>query len=161
GKDADLWAIEHDRVRLLEDTTGDGMADKSTVFADGFNHLEDGIGAGLLARRGTVWFTCIPSLCQLQDTQATGQAHVRNRLQTGYGVRIGHYGHDLHGLCMGPDGKLYFSIGDRGLHVETAKGIVSNTDSGSVLRCNPDGSELELFATGLRNPQSLTFDQYG
>jgi quinoprotein glucose dehydrogenase len=161
GKNADRWATEHERVRLVEDTTGSGKADKATVFADGFHQLEDGIGAGLFAHHGTVWYTCIPSLWQLQDTKGTGKADARKMLQTGYGVRIGFYGHDLHGLCQGPDGKLYFSIGDRGLHVEIPGRAISNADSGAVLRCNPDGSDLELFATGLRNPQSLTFDQYG
>src|SRR5207302_3743422 len=46
-------SVHHDRIRLLEDTTGAGKADKATVFADGFHHPEDGIGAGLLARGDT------------------------------------------------------------------------------------------------------------
>jgi quinoprotein glucose dehydrogenase len=155
------YAVEHDRLRLIEDTKGEGKADKSTVFADGFNHAEDGIAAGVLAWRGKVWFTCIPSLWLLQDTKGTGKADVRKELQTGYGVRVGFLGHDLHGIKMGPDGKLYFSIGDRALHVETEGHAVDCPDTGAVLRCNTDGTGLELFATGLRNPQSLVFDEHG
>src|SRR5204862_802239 len=75
--------------------------------------------------------------------------------------RVGFLGHDLHGLRMEPDGKLYFSIGDRAFNVTTAGHTVKDTETGAVLRCNPDGSELEIFARGLRNPQELVFDQYG
>jgi quinoprotein glucose dehydrogenase len=155
------YAAEHDRVRLVEDTDGDGKADRSTVFADGFHSAESGIGAGLLARRGSVWYTCIPDLWLLRDTKGTGHADVRQSLQTGYGVHVSFIGHDLHGLRLGPDGKLYFSIGDRGFNVTTADRSVAYPDTGAVLRCNPDGSELEVVATGLRNPQELAFDQYG
>ena len=133
------------------------------VFADGFNRLEDGIAAGVLARGGDVFFANIPSLWRLRDTNGDGVADVRDELHYGYGVRYTFNGHDLHGLRFGPDGKLYFSIGDRGLHVEkTPDGrVVSNPDSGAVLRCNPDGTELELVHTGLRNPQELAFDEFG
>ncbi len=161
GKRADSYAVHHDRIRLLEDTTGAGKADRSTVFADGFHHLEDGLGAGVLARGKDVWYTCIPNLWLLRDSKGTGKADQRKKLSSGYGVHIGFIGHDLHGLIMGPDGKLYFSIGDRGLNVKTKDRHLFNPDTGAVLRCNPDGSDLEVFATGLRNPQELAFDDYG
>src|SRR5438874_11907824 len=64
---------EHDRIRLLEDTKGGGRADKATVFADGFRRAEDGLGAGLLARRGKVWYTCIPDLWLLEDADGDGK----------------------------------------------------------------------------------------
>jgi quinoprotein glucose dehydrogenase len=155
------FEIEHDRIRLIEDTDGDGRADRATVFADGFHRAVEGIGAGLLARRGKVWYTCIPNVWLLRDTKGDGKADVRKSLHYGYGVHGGFIGHDLHGLRMGPDGKIYFSSGDRGLNVKTEGRLVASPDAGAVLRCNPDGSELELVATGLRNPQELAFDQYG
>jgi quinoprotein glucose dehydrogenase len=156
------YTREQDRIRLLEDRDGDGKADVSTVFADGFNAVLEGIGAGVLARQGNVWYTNIPHLWLLRDEDGDGQAEVRTPLHEGYGVRVAFRGHDLHGLTFGPDGRLYFSMGDRGLNVTTQEGRrLVYPDRGAVLRCNPDGSELEVFATGLRNPQELAFDQYG
>lgn len=156
------YSIHHDRVRLLEDSTGNGVADRATVFADGFSNAADGIAAGVLARRGKVYFTCIPDVWLLEDTKGTGKAYVKKSLSTGYGIHVGFLGHDLHGLKFGPDGKLYFSIGDRGLNVTTQEGQqIEWQDAGAVLRCNPDGSELELYHVGLRNPQELAFDDFG
>jgi quinoprotein glucose dehydrogenase len=150
-----------DRVRLVEDTKGAGKADRATVFADGFQDAAAGLGAGVLARDGKVWYTCIPDLWLLQDSRGTGHADVKKSLHTGFGVHVAFIGHDMHGLRFGPDGKLYFSIGDRGLHVKDGKTTLDAPDTGSVLRCNPDGSGLEIFATGLRNPQELAFDEFG
>jgi quinoprotein glucose dehydrogenase len=155
--------VESDRVRLVEDRDGDGRADHDSVFATGFNQLEDGTAAGVLSFNGNVYFANIPNLWLLRDTNGDGKADKRKVLATGFGVHYEISGHDLHGLRLGPDGRIYFSIGDRSLSVRTPDGKTTNAkpDSGAVLRCEPDGSNLELVHTGLRNPQDLAFDEYG
>ncbi len=156
------YGKEHDRIRLIEDRDGDGKADHAEVFADGFKSQESGLGAGVLARKGDVYFTCIPDVWLLRDTDGDGKADVRKLLHNGYGVHVGFLGHDLHGLIFGPDGKLYFSIGDRGFNVKTLDGkTLEVLDCGSVLRCDPDGKNLEVVATGLSNPQELAFNETG
>ena len=151
-----------EKVQLLEDRSGGGKADFATTFAEGFNEILDGVGAGVLARKGDVYFSDIPNLWLLRDTNNDGKADTRELMSRGYGVRFGYSGHDLHGLRIGPDGKLYFSMADRGLHVTTKEGrVLDYPDMGTVLRCNLDGSDLEVFAYGLRNPQKLAFDDYG
>jgi quinoprotein glucose dehydrogenase len=155
------YTRESERLRLLIDTDGDGKADKSTIFSEGYNRIEDGIAAGVLARHGSVYLANIPDLVLLKDTDNNGVADLKHVLHTGFGVRVGFLGHDLHGLMMGPDGKLYFSIGDRGASVKQGRRVIDNPETGAVYRCNPDGSDLELVHVGLRNPQELAFDQYG
>src|SRR6266542_1155858 len=114
---------EHsERIRLIEDRDGDGKADHASVFADGFNTPLDGIGAGVLARNGKVWYANIPNLWRLQATNSDGVADSRVSLHYGFGVRVGFLGHDLHGVHFGPDGKIYFSIGDRGSNIRVADG---------------------------------------
>lgn len=150
-----------DRIRLLTDTNGDGVMDEAKIFAQHFNDVLDGTGAGVLAYRGKVYYTCIPKLYELIDADGDGQAEVRNVLSEGYGVRYAFRGHDMHGLVIGPDGRLYFSIGDRGYNVTQGDNHYANPESGAVFRCELDGSNLEVFATGLRNPQELAFDDFG
>jgi quinoprotein glucose dehydrogenase len=162
GDRFDSYTNRSERIQLLEDRGGHGKADHSTIFAERFDSPLDGIGAGVLARGGNVYYADIPNLWLLRDTNADGIADYRKSLHYGFGVRVGFLGHDLHGLHFGPDGKLYFSIGDRGSNIKVADGRnVGEPDMGCVFRCNPDGSELEVFAYGLRNPQDLVFDQYG
>lgn len=162
GSGAQRWMAQSDRIKLLEDRDGDGVVDHSSVFAENFNSLTDGIGAGLLVRKGDVYYTCIPNLWLLRDANRNGIADYRQSLQYGFGVRLGFYGHDLHGLKLGPDGKIYFSIGDRGTSVHVGQGRrVGSPECGDVFRCNLDGSEFEVFASGLRNPQELAFDKFG
>lgn len=162
GKKAEEYTWHDDRIRRLVDVDGDGKADSATVFADRFNGIEEGTGAGVLVRGSDVFYANIPHLWRLRDTDGDGVSDDRQKLHSGYGVRFAFRGHDLHGLILGPDGRLYFSIGDRGLNVVTREGKrLVNPQSGAVLRCELDGSNLELFATGLRNPQELAFDDYG
>lgn len=161
GSEAAEYTAHDDRIRLLEDIDGDGEADKATMFAEGFNKLEEGTGAGVLVRGNKAYYTCIPKLWALTDEDGDGKADHREALHDGYGVRVAFRGHDSHGLVIGPDGRLYFSIGDRGYNIETADGKLKNVESGAVFRCELDGSGLEIFATGLRNPQELAFDNYG
>ncbi len=155
GDKAEEYTEHDDRIRMLEDTDKDGTSDRVTVFAEKFNKLEDGTGAGVLARGNQVYFTCIPKLWLLTDSNRDGVAEDRKALHDGYGVRVAFRGHDMHGLIIGPDGRLYFSIGDRGYNVDTPSGKLFDPESGAVFRCELDGSNLEVFATGLRNPQEL------
>ncbi len=155
------YTVQDDRIRMLVDKDQDGKVDESIVFASGFNQLEDGTGAGVLVRGNQAYYTCIPKLWLLQDENRDGVAESRKVLSDGYGVRVAFRGHDMHGLIVGPDGRLYFSIGDRGYHVQTPDGLYHDPASGAVFRCELDGSNLEVFATGLRNPQELAFDDYG
>ena len=151
-----------DQVRLVTDTDGDGKADQSSVFATGFNEPLAGLASGVLAHNGDIYFTCIPHLWRLRDTDSDGVADVKEKLLSGFGVNAAFLGHDLHGLVWGPDGKLYFSVGDRGFHVTSKEGVTFHGPrNGAVFRCNPDGSQFEVVHRGLRNPQEIAFDQYG
>lgn len=151
-----------DQVRRLEDRDGDGRSDRSTIFAGGFNRPLDGLAAGIIAREGEIFFTCIPHLWKLLDKDGDGIAESREIVHSGFGVNAGFLGHDLHGLTWGPDGKLYFSVGDRGFHVTTREGkLLHGPRRGGIFRCDADGSNLELVSQGLRNPQELAFDHYG
>ncbi|MBI5772274.1 MAG: HEAT repeat domain-containing protein [Verrucomicrobia bacterium] len=162
--------VESERIRLVWDANGDGVAGKSKVFADDFKTLVSGVAAGVLVRKGAVYFTCIPDVWLLQDTRGADEANIRVKLHGGFGVHIAYGGHDMHGLKFGPDGKLYWTIADRGTSTnhfsQLAKRFPGLTpellaDSGAVFRCNLDGSDFELVAIGLRNPQELAFDQFG
>ena len=78
---------------------------------------------------------------------ATAWPSAKDKLLTGFGVKFAFRGHDMHGLRFGPDGKLYFSIGDRAHQCEDQGGRRSwrEPETGSIMRCNPDGTGLRDF----------------
>lgn len=151
-----------ERVNLLEDTDGNGTADKATVFAEGFNTEVTGTAGGVLWHNEKVYFTAIPDLWLLEDLDHDGVAEQREALVTGHGVHMSWGGHDLHGLTVGPDGRIYWSIGDKGINITSKEGRqFKYPNQGLVMRSEPDGSNFEVFAHGLRNCQELSFDDYG
>ena len=157
-----FYSNKEDRIRFLTDRNNDGVFDRATIFASGFNAPLDGTGAGLLAMDGTVWYTNIPHLWKLEDFDEDGKADRQEAIYTGFGVRVALRGHDLHGLAIGLDGRLYWSIGDRGYHITLDDGTVLHSPGeGGVFRSELDGSNLEVFHHGLRNPQELAFDKFG
>jgi quinoprotein glucose dehydrogenase len=162
--DADHFTAQSDRLVILEDTDGDGVADSRKELAT-WDEMASGLVAGVESREGTIWVTSIPSVYRIEDDNHDGEAESVVALQTGFGVKTSLIGHDLHGLVWGPDGKLYFSMGDRGYHVTLPAGRVLEPSMGpgrgAVFRMNADGSDLEVFATGVRNPQELAFDAHG
>ena len=160
----DWFTSRSDRVIRLADTNGDGVADERKDLIE-FHDVVDGLAAGVLWLDGELWITSIPRLVKLRDADGDGIPEQREDLATGFGVKSSLIGHDLHGLTLGPDGKIYFSSGDRGYFVKTREGRTLepplDPGRGAVFRIDRDGSNLEVFATGLRNPQELAFDDYG
>ncbi|HEY8960934.1 MAG TPA: PQQ-dependent sugar dehydrogenase, partial [Luteolibacter sp.] len=158
----DKLTRKSESIRRLVDHDGDGKFEDSGTYADGFNDPLDGTAAGLLALDGTVYFACIPKIWALRDTNQDGKADEKNVLLDGFGVHVSFSGHDLNGFALGPDGRLYGTIGDRGLSVTTREGkTLELTNQGCVIRFEPDGSGLEIVHTGLRNPKEIAFDQTG
>jgi len=142
-----------DVIYKLRDTTGDGRADMATIFAGGFNTIVTDVAAGVYARGKDVYATVAPDLWKLTDNDGDGRADERTSLVGGFAVHIAYAGHNMHGITMGPDGRLYWSIAD----------IASNhlPNEGAIFRCDPDGSNFEVFARGLRNPHEFVFNELG
>ena len=153
------WA---DRVRRLRDTDHNGTADQSTNFSGDLREVLDGTAAGALQVGDALWVTSIPHVWRFVDQDGDGVAEVREKLFTGFGVKTSLRGHDMHGLVQGPDGRIYWSIGDRGYSVRTREGtLLADPSTGAVFRCETDGSHLEVIHRGLRNPQELAFNDLG
>lgn len=154
--------VHSERIYQLRDTDGDGTADKMTTFAEGFNNEVTGIAAGILYHDGWVYATIAPDLWRLKDTDDDGVADVREVVAHGFGMHIAYAGHDMHGPRLGLDGRIYWSIGDKGLNVTSKEGKHwSYPHEGAVMRVEPDGSGFEVFSHGLRNVQEVAFDDFG
>lgn len=155
------WGVEQERIKLVFDSNGDGTADQATVFATIKSSPVTGLGAGVAVLGGTVISTCAPDLWRFEG-EKDGVATKQESLLGGFAVHIAYGGHDMHGAKFGPDGKIYWTIADCGAHVPTKEGTVLATpDTGAVFRADPDGRNAELVAIGLRNPQSLAFNDLG
>lgn len=154
--------VQQDEVWRVEDSNGDGVADRSTrVFAMRGDEVTD-VAGGLLVSGKEAYYPIAPDLWKLSDTNNDGVWDKKTSLSHGYQVHIGFGGHGMSGVVEGPDGRLYWNIGDIGAYITAPDGKVwDNANSGFIARANPDGTDFEIFATGLRNTHEFVFDDYG
>jgi len=159
-----------DRIVILEDSKGQGVADKQTTFYEspeilaplGIAVAKDPVGPGYKV------FVCqSPDILLFEDKDGDGKADGPPRkFLTGF-AGIDH-DHGVHGILIGPDQRLYFSIGDQG--VKNLKGVdgkkvwnSNGTDvrAGTIWRCDLDGRNLELIAHNFRNEYEPAVDSFG
>ena len=145
--------IGKDRIKVLEDTDGDGMADKQTIFTDGLN-----IPSGIAVGHGGVWVANAPDLLFFKigpDLKPAGKPEV---VITGFGRD------DTHelpsGLVFGPDGWLY------GLNGVFNPSIIKHQGKEHRFTCalwrvHPRSREFEIFSEGTSNPWGVAFDNLG
>ena len=150
-----------DRITILEDTDGDGAADRTKVF-DQHRGLRSPLGIAVLGNK--VIISQSPDLIVYTKDE---QDNILNKevLLTGWhGVD---HDHGLHAVVFGHDGRYYFNSGDLGFDVKDKSGKrwVSSKQgpyyAGAVLKANPDGSEFGVFAHNFRNPYEVALDSFG
>lgn len=154
--------LETEVIYRLDDTDGDGVADQTQKVVDDFHDEVTDVAGGVLADGNDLYVAVAPDLWRLKDKNGDGIADEKTSLSHGYGVHIGFSGHGMSGVEMGPDGKIYWQIGDIGFNGQSADGQKwEYPNSGVLARSNPDGSDFEIFAAGIRNTHEFAFDEYG
>jgi quinoprotein glucose dehydrogenase len=153
--------VEKENVYRLEDTDGDGIADLSQLVVLDF-HEEVTDVAGAVMKQGEDLFVGVaPDMWRMQDTDGDGIMDKKTSIAHGFGVHMGFGGHNMSGLITGPDGRIYWSIGDIGFSGSGVEGEEwKDPNSGVIVRSNPDGTDFEVFASGLRNVHEFVFDEY-
>lgn len=168
-----------DRIKVLEDTDGDGKADKVTVFAKDIYPVPMGIAVeehwhGGQYQGARVFVGNSPDLLVFEDRDGDDKADARDVFLSGFGG-IDH-DHGVHGFAFGPDGQIYFTQGDGGYARQPGQKARDNAtfrvtdrsgrtleshDLGTVLRVRRDGTQLERLAYRLRNDYEAAVDSFG
>jgi len=154
--------IEKEEIWKLEDKNGDGYADQSTRILNQFNQEVTDVAGGLLVRKKDAFVAVGPDLWRLDNINKKGLWTNAKSIATGFAVHIGFGGHGMSSVIEGPDGKIYWQIGDIGANITTVDGRnLPNPNSGVLVRSNPDGTDFEIVAYGIRNTHEFAFDHYG
>ncbi|GAB3534062.1 c-type cytochrome [Pontibacter brevis] len=154
--------VEKEHVYRLEDTDGDGLADRSQLVVEDFHDEVTDVAGAIMSHGDDLFVGVAPDLWRIKDKNGDGIADEKTSISHGYGIHIGFGGHGMSGLEMGPDGKIYWGIGDIGFNGTGPDGQKwEHPNDGVIVRANPDGSDFEVFAHGLRNTHEFVFDEYG
>ncbi len=160
-----------DRIRILEDTDGDGKADVAKTFYQG-NDVNAALGICVLGTKIIV--SCSPKILLFTDENGDDKADGPPKILFN-GIGGVDHDHGAHAFVFGPDGKLYFNIGNDGRRLKTPDGkkfIVDKAGNevdgrgkpyrqGLVFRCNLDSSEVETLGFNFRNNYEVTVDSFG
>jgi putative heme-binding domain-containing protein len=143
-----------DKILVLEDQDRNGVAEKTTVFADGLF-----IPTGVLPGDGGVYVANSTELIHLKDIDQDGKADQTKIVLSGFGTEDTH--HLLHTLRWGHDGQLYMnqSIYIHS-HIETPYGV-KRLNGGGIWRFRPETLELDVLAYGFVNSWGHHFDYWG
>mgnify|MGYP003672092663 FL=1 len=140
----------NDKIKILEDTDGDGKADKITVFADGLN-----IPTSMVYVNGGILLSMAPDFLFLKDTNGDDKADIRETIITGWGKSDTHAGPS--NLKYGFDNKIWGVLGYSGFKGETEGRALSFSQG--VYRFSPDGSNLEFLGNTSNNTWGLGFTE--
>jgi putative membrane-bound dehydrogenase-like protein len=152
---------ERNEVFQLKDTDGDGMADWGQKQVYDFHEEVTDVAGGVMKTEDALYVAAGPDMWRLMDTNGDGLMDEKKSLSHGYGIHIGFGAHGMSGVEMGPDGRIYWGIGDIGFNGKGDDGTEYNhSNNGVIARSNPDGSDFEIFAGGLRNTHEFVFDQH-
>src|SRR5690554_2432450 len=157
-------AVEKEEVVVLEDTTNNGEADRAQrLWRDFGDEVTDVLGGIYYHnQRDELYLAAAPDAWRATDADGDGQADIITSMAHGFAVHVGFSGHGMSGVTLGPDGRIYYGIGDIGMSVTDANGKQWHyPNQGVIVRSEPDGSDFEVFATGLRNTHEFVFDKYG
>jgi quinoprotein glucose dehydrogenase len=148
-------------VYRIKDTDGDGLADWSQRVVEDFHEEVTDIAAAVLKHEGDLFVGVGPDMWRLQDKNGDGLIDEKTSISHGYGIHIGFGAHGMSGATVGPDGRIYWAIGDIGFNGVDQDGKQwKYPNRGVVVRSNPDGSDFEVFAMGVRNTHEFVFDEY-
>lgn len=143
------------KIKVLEDTNGDGVADKVTVFTSDLN-----AAMGVCVAGSKIYVPESPNLYVYEDKDNDLKPDgPRKTLLTGFGGK--NHDHGVHSQMFGPDHKLYMTNGDSGYDVTGPDGKRIQFKWGGMIRCEADGTQLEDFAVNFRNPFELGVDSFG
>ena len=154
--------VEKEEVYRVDDTSGDGLADRAQMIVEDFHQEHTDVAGAVLYHEGDLFVGVGPDLWRMQDTDGDGVMDEKTSISHGYAIHIGFGAHGMSGLTVGPDGRIYWGIGDIGFYGTDQDGnLWDYSNQGVIVRANPDGSDFEVYAAGLRNTHEFVFDEYG